>query len=45
MQVSSGGAEIEGERGENPRTEPDARLKLTNCEIMTGAKIKSWALN
>ena len=26
-------------------TEPDARLKLTNHEIMTSAEIKSWMLN
>ena len=26
-------------------TEPDAGLKLTNCEIKTGAEIKSQTLN
>ena len=26
-------------------TEPDAGLELTDCEIMTGAETKRWALN
>ena len=45
------GKEGERERGRIPnrlytvKTEPDTGLELTNCEIMTWAKIKSQMLN
>ena len=49
--ASGGGAVREGERERIPSrlradsAEPDAGLSLTNREIMTGAKVKSWLLN
>ena len=50
--MSRGGAERERERGDRipsrlltVSTEPDARLELTNREIVTSAEIESWMLN
>ena len=47
--TNGGGAEREGERTPSrlhaASTELDARLDLTNCEIMTLAKIQSGRLN
>ena len=40
-----GGRERESQAGTMLSEEPDVGLKLTNCEIMTRAEIKSQALN
>ena len=48
MKMSQGGAEREGQRIPSRlhavSAEPDVELKLTNHEIMTGAKMKSQYL-